>query len=246
MSNKRTFRMRIALVVMLMMAVIVAKAQSGRILVAVYSKTGNTMAVAQNIVELTGADLIEIIPAVPYPETYSETLPIATEEINNIDQYGIYPEILTTIESMDAYETVIVCSPIWWSRIATSMQSFLHTYSEMTDGKQMSLVVTSGATGIETAWGDLQRLCPNATLLGNGIRISASASHNAMNIVSEWLESIGLYDPTGIEENHDQTTPNATGVYTIDGRLLQRDDKNTESLKPGVYIINGKKQVITK
>ena len=98
---------------MLVMAVMGAKAQSGRILVAVYSKTGNTMAVAQNIVELTGADLIEIIPAVPYPESYSETLPIATQEINNIDQYGIYPEILTTIESMDEYETVIVCAPIW-------------------------------------------------------------------------------------------------------------------------------------
>ena len=247
MKNRRTFRTAITLAMMtvMLMVSVGAKAQNGRILVAVYSKTGNTMAVAQNIVELTGADLIEIIPAVPYPESYSETLPIATQEINNIDQYGIYPEILTTIESMDEYETVIVCAPIWWSRIATSMQSFLHTYSEMTDGKQMSLVVTSGATGIETAWGDLQRLCPNATLLGNGIRISASASHNAMSIVSAWLESIGLYDPTGIEESYDLTIPNATGVYTIDGRLIQRDGKNTKSLKPGVYIIDGKKQVIT-
>ena len=167
--------------------------QTGKTLVLVYSKTGNTMAVAQNIKQLLDADLLEVEPATPYPDTYNETLPVATQEIEDIDKRGIYPEIATTIESMDDYETVIVCSPIWWSRIATPMQSFLHTCSGMTDDKRMTLVVTSGATGIETAWNDLQRLCPNATLLSPGIRISAGASHNALATVSNWLVSIGLY-----------------------------------------------------
>lgn len=167
--------------------------QTGKTLVLVYSKTGNTMAVAQNIKQLLDADLLEVEPATPYPDTYNETLPVATQEIEDIDQRGIYPEIATTIESLDDYETIIVCSPIWWSRIATPMQSFLHTYSSMTNGKQMTLVVTSGATGIETAWGDLQRLCPNATLISPGIRISASASHNALSTVKNWLIGIGLH-----------------------------------------------------
>lgn len=166
--------------------------QTGKALVLVYSKTGNTMAVAENIKQLLNADMLEVEPATPYPDTYNETLPVATQEIEDIDQKDAYPKIKTTISSMENYEIIVVCSPIWWSRIATPMQAFLHNYSNMTDGKTMTLAVTSGATGIETAWEDLQRLTPKAKHF-DGIRISTSNSHDAEATVKNWLIEIGLY-----------------------------------------------------
>ena len=53
------------------------------ILIAYFSKTGNTEEVANRIQELTGGDLFRIETAQPYPEDYTETTQIAQEELAN-------------------------------------------------------------------------------------------------------------------------------------------------------------------
>ena len=45
--------------------------------------------------------------------------------------------------------------------------------------------------------------------------------------------------PTGIEEVKSNKTVAKSGVYTLDGRRVNADD-----LRPGLYIINGKKVMI--
>jgi hypothetical protein len=45
--------------------------------------------------------------------------------------------------------------------------------------------------------------------------------------------------PTGIEEVKSKKTVAKSGVYTLDGRRVNADD-----LRPGLYIINGKKVVV--
>ena len=44
---------------------------------------------------------------------------------------------------------------------------------------------------------------------------------------------------TGIDEVKSQKPETKTGVYTLDGRRV-----NAENLRPGLYIMNGKKVVI--
>ena len=57
-----------------------AAAGEGGALVAYFSWSGNTEAVAQEIQSQTGADLFEIVPAEPYTDDYDELLDIAQEE----------------------------------------------------------------------------------------------------------------------------------------------------------------------
>ena len=74
--------------------------------------------------------------------------------------------------------------------------------------------------------------------------------------IIEYAEEIGLgttqynlieIDVTGIDEIDPQKPDPETlryNVFTIDGKKILHNAKSLESLKPGVYIINGKKQVI--
>ena len=60
-----------------------------------------------------------------------------------------------------------------------------------------------------------------------------------------------LIDITGVgigEINHENPDPETLryNVFTIDGKKILHNAKSLESLKPGVYIINGKKQVIVR
>ncbi len=50
---------------------------------------------------------------------------------------------------------------------------------------------------------------------------------------------------SGVENVFEHKSEGYT-VYSIDGRLLLKDAKSVETLLPGIYIINGKKAVITK
>ena len=60
-----------------------------------------------------------------------------------------------------------------------------------------------------------------------------------------------LIDITGLginEINHENPDPETLryNVFSLDGKKILHNTKSLESLKPGVYIINGKKQVIVK
>ena len=74
--------------------------------------------------------------------------------------------------------------------------------------------------------------------------------------ILEYAEEIGLgtqeynlieIDVTGIDEI-DPQNPNPESlrynVFTIDGKKILNNAKSLESLAPGIYIINGKKQLV--
>ena len=76
--------------------------------------------------------------------------------------------------------------------------------------------------------------------------------------IIEYAEQIGLgtqaynlidIDVVGIEEINPESPDPETlryNVFTVEGRKILHNAKSLESLRPGVYIINGKKQVILK
>lgn len=60
--------------------------EAAKMLVVYFSATGNTKAVAEEITRLTGADLYEIVPAVPYIDedlNYNNNECRANQEMNN-------------------------------------------------------------------------------------------------------------------------------------------------------------------
>ena len=83
-------------------------AGEGNALIAYFSWSGNTEAVAQEIQNQTGADLFGIVPAEPYTDDYDELLDIAREEQSS----DARPAIADTVD-LSGYDTVYLGFPNW-------------------------------------------------------------------------------------------------------------------------------------
>ena len=81
-----------------------------RILVAYFSKTGNTREAAVQIQAAAGGDLFEITVADPYPDSYQETVDRAREELDQ----NARPALSSTVPNMADYDVIILGYPIWW------------------------------------------------------------------------------------------------------------------------------------
>ena len=95
---------------------------NGRYLVLYASRTNNTGRVAQLIQTTLDCDILEVEPETAYDNDYNAMLERSQEELAAIRQ-GNYPPIKTSLENFDDYDIVFVGYPIWYSSMATSMQT---------------------------------------------------------------------------------------------------------------------------
>lgn len=150
-----------------------------------FSATGNTESVANTLSDLTGAEVFEIVPAVPYAEddlNYREDNSRANNEQN--DPFS-RPEISGSFD-LSSYDTVYVGFPIWWGRLPKIMYTFFETYDF--SGKTVAPFCTSGGSGIGTAVNEIRELEPNANVI-DGLRTSR---RNAERDLSSYLEENNL------------------------------------------------------
>ena len=120
-------------------------AEQADTLVVYFSATGNTRAVAEKIAGLTGADVAEIVPAVPYA---SEDLDYGTEDSRTSREQNdpdARPEIKEEI-SLKGYTTLYLGYPIWWGQAPR----ILSTFAESHDFTGITVIpfCTSGSSDI--------------------------------------------------------------------------------------------------
>lgn len=163
---------------------------TGNYLVVWYSWSGNSKSLAEDLAELVDGEMIEIVPAVPYPD-YSATAQRYREELAAIENSGIYPEIETTVESFDDYDAVFLCYPLWGARMSTPTQGFLHKHRDKLAGKTLALVCSTASSGIDQTVADARRICPDA-LLTEALQVYSSQTNQARALLSDWLERIGM------------------------------------------------------
>ena len=130
-----------------------------RTLVAYFSATGNTHAVAQRIAELTGADIYRIEPARPYAENpYDDSQLIQNEAYNDL-RPGVAN--LLPAEGVARYDTIYVGTPLWWHQPAMVVCTFLEAYDM--GGKVIVPFVTYGArTYLNEAMQKMFKCTPNS------------------------------------------------------------------------------------
>ncbi len=157
-----------------------------------YSWSGNSKTLASDIYKLVGGDLVEVTPTTAYTADYNQMLDVAPREIREIDNNGIYPSINNSIDSFEKYDFIFICTPLWWSRMSTPMQSFLHNHSSKLSGKSIAMVVTSQSSAISGVIADAKRLCPNSTFVENSLWITSSQVGNSHNRIVSWLETMGV------------------------------------------------------
>ena len=153
------------------------------ILIAYFSWSGNTQAVAERISELTGGTLYRIEPAVPYPTDYTACTEVALEERDT----NARPEIATSVENMDQYDTVFIGCPVWWHTAPMIISTFTESY-DFTD-KTVIPFCTYASTYRDETLARIVELTPGAThLAGWGV------SGRNTDGVEAWLREIGILE----------------------------------------------------
>lgn len=171
---------------------------AGKILIVFFSRTGynypnqwldigHTARVAGYIADLTGGDRFEIIPVVPYPDDYQQTVAIAREEYDN----DARPAIQNRLENLDNYNTVFIGNPIWHGAAPMIIRTFYESYALA--GKALVPFTTHAGSGL----GDSERLArsyyPDNTVL-SGLAVQGTSSANARADVEAWLRRISIIE----------------------------------------------------
>lgn len=158
---------------------------SGNILIAYFSRTGNTETIANMIAEQTGGELFKVETVTPYPDDYDETVNIAREEQDT----NARPELSTHVEDMSQYDVIYLGYPNWWGTMPMAMFTFLEEYDF--SGKTMIPFCTHGGSALRSSEEDIASLAPDATLL-EGLAVPGSSVDSAQDTVAEWLAGLSL------------------------------------------------------
>lgn len=152
-------------------------------LVAYFSATGVTKAVAKRLAKAAGANLFEIKPTVPYTPAdldWTNKNSRSSIEMSNPDSR---PEIAEGLANMEDYGTIFIGFPIWWYVAPTIINTFLESY----DFSEKTIIpfATSGGSGMGSTIEVLKPLCPTANWKKGKI----------LNLISEveletWLNSL--------------------------------------------------------
>ena len=148
-----------------------------KILIAYYSKTGNTKRAAEEIAKMTGGTLHSIVPQKTYPDSYFATVAVAKWE----SLKGEKPALADKVEGIGGYDKILVGFPIWWFGYPQLIKTFMESYDF--DGKKVYPFCTHGGSGPKNSTRDIQALCPGAEVKPC---LDAVKNLNA-KAVKEWL-----------------------------------------------------------
>lgn len=129
-------------------------------LVAYFSASGVTEAVAKKLAAIAEADLFEIKPKVAYTTAdlnWMDKKSRSSVEMSNPDSR---PEIANTLANMHEYDIVFLGFPIWWYVAPTIINTFLESYDFA--GKTIVPFATSGGSGMGKTIDVLRPLCVGA------------------------------------------------------------------------------------
>lgn len=155
------------------------------ILVAYFSRSGNTRQMAEIIARETGADLFEIAAAEPYTDDYNTLLNVARQE----QEYEARPKLDARVENWDSYDTIFVGYPNWWSDAPMAVYTFLESYDFT--GKTLIPFNTSASGGFGRSLSALEESAAGASTL-DGISFTERNLGDAQSEVAAWLDELDL------------------------------------------------------
>ena len=162
-----------------------ASAGGGKTLIAYFSWSGNTEALAGMIQEAAGGDLFAIETETPYPDDYNTVVDQARQEQAD----SVRPALAAQVENMDDYDTVFIGYPNWWSDVPMAVLSFLESY-DWTD-KTVIPFCTSGGGGFGNGISSIETATEGAALL-EGFHVGGSSVDSAAEDVAAWIDGLGL------------------------------------------------------
>ena len=152
--------------ILLTLTTLFAAAESGdaqtapndkKVLVAYFSHSGNTRAVAERIAAATGADLFEIVPQKPYPAEYRAVVDQARREI----AADYRPALKTDLPDAGRYDVIYIGSPCWWHQPAMVVCTFLEAY-DLKDKVIVPFITYGATTYLNESMQKIYKLTPDS------------------------------------------------------------------------------------
>ncbi len=148
-------------------------------LVAYFSASGVTKALAERLAAVIGADVFEIAPEVPYTKADLNWMDKKSRSTLEMQDRYCRPAIAGRIADMAPYEVVFVGFPIWWYREPSIIDTFMEAYDFT--GRTVVPFATSGGSGMGDSTENMQALAPGARV-ERGRRFAANADGRELEL----------------------------------------------------------------
>ena len=146
---------------------------------------GNTAVVARIIHDALGCDVFQIRAVDRYPDAYEPTVQRNVREQSEKAR----PEIIDLPESIAAYDTILVGSPIWNVRLPRIMLTFAERFDFT--GKLVHPFTTHAMSGLGKALEEYTAACHGAAL-GEALAVRGEEVEHCRPSVIAWLRRIHM------------------------------------------------------
>ena len=161
-------------------------ADSSEILIAYFSCTNTTEAIAERIREETEGTLYEIIPEVPYTVDDLKYYTNCRADREQADGTA-RPAINGSVENIEKYDVIFLGYPIWHGEAPKIIYTFLESYDF--SGKTIVPFCTSASSGIGNSDKNLHTLASSAERI-SGRRFSSGTSQKT---VADWIKGLDIF-----------------------------------------------------
>lgn len=152
-------------------------------LVVYFSATGTTKGIAEKIADVTGADLYEIIAAVPYTDEDRDWTNSDSRCSIEQNDTSVRPAISSEQITLDGYSVIYIGYPIWFGQEPRIMDTFVESYNF--GNAKVIPFCTSGSSSIGQSG---QNLAANAGS-GNWIEGKRFAGDASEEEIKDWIDS---------------------------------------------------------
>ena len=151
-------------------------------LVAYFSATGTTEAVAKDLAEVAGATLYEIKPEVKYTAADLDWRDKQSRSTLEMQDKSSRPAIVKDLADADSYDVIYIGFPVWWFTAPTIINTFIETYGFA--GKTVIFFATSGSSDITGADSQFHAQYPDINWK-TGKRLNGATKE----VLQDWVNS---------------------------------------------------------
>ena len=148
-------------------------------------EVGNTEVAVGKIKSLINADVFRIEMLKPYPADYAGCTAEAKNDLNS----SARPKLARTLNSIAAYDKIIVAFPNYWGTMPMAVFTFIESLDFT--GKTILPLCTNEGGSMGFSERELKRLCPGATVV-RGLSIQGFRVDKSDSEIEEWLKTNGL------------------------------------------------------
>lgn len=155
-------------------------------LVAYFSASGTTAAVAKTLSEAAGADLYEIKPQTPYTCADLNWQDKKSRSSVEMNDKSFRPPLADRDAHIEDYDTIFLGFPIWWYTAPTIINTFLESYDF--SGKTIILFATSGGSGFGKTAADL-KVSAKGAVIRDGKLLNGRQTRESL---AAWVNSLSV------------------------------------------------------